>query len=318
MGKLGSLVGWCVSALLIPAVASAATCTWTGLSGVDGNWSTAANWDNCGGAHAIPQNGDALVFPGGTARSTSTDDLLSLDVTTIQITGMPTGGNSYSIIASSNLVSVTISGGSLQVNTPGNTGVGPNFLVPLKLGAATVVSNIGVGIGTIGDIDTNGFDLTLTTSTEYLDVTGIISGAGAIIKNGPLFLFLEGNNTFTGPLTINAGQVKARHANALGTIAGNTTVKAGAALVLDAAVTVPEPVTLDGGVLQDDSVTATLSGPLTLTADSSVMTGNHGLLTVTGAISGAFTLTKLGTGGTILLGDSPLFTGLVVGQSGQL
>jgi len=290
MGKLGSLVGWCVSALLIPAVASAATCTWTGLSGVDGNWSTAANWDNCGGAHAIPQNGDALVFPGGTARSTSTDDL----------------------------VSVTISGGSLQVNTPGNTGVGPNFLVPLKLGAATVVSNIGVGIGTIGDIDTNGFDLTLTTSTEYLDVTGIISGAGAIIKNGPLFLFLEGNNTFTGPLTINAGQVKARHANALGTIAGNTTVKAGAALVLDAAVTVPEPVTLDGGVLQDDSVTATLSGPLTLTADSSVMTGNHGLLTVTGAISGAFTLTKLGTGGTILLGDSPLFTGLVVGQSGQL
>src|SRR5688572_30082735 len=60
--------------LAAPGAAEAATCTWTGLA-ADNNFSSAGNWDGCGGAHPTPQAGDILVFPAGTARPTPVNDL---------------------------------------------------------------------------------------------------------------------------------------------------------------------------------------------------------------------------------------------------
>src|SRR5688500_650312 len=42
---------------------AAPTCEWTGGSGATSLWSDPANWNNCGGAHPVPADGDIVRFP---------------------------------------------------------------------------------------------------------------------------------------------------------------------------------------------------------------------------------------------------------------
>ncbi|HRK29600.1 MAG TPA: autotransporter-associated beta strand repeat-containing protein, partial [Tepidisphaeraceae bacterium] len=68
---------------------------------------------------------------------------------------------------------------------------------------------------------------------------------GGFTKAGPGTLVLSGNNIFSGTGTINAGTLRAAHANALGTPQSPTLVADGAALELNGALTA-EPVTIRG------------------------------------------------------------------------
>src|SRR5689334_22770355 len=124
-GRFGFLFCFCL--LAVPRLGAAATCTWTGGGG-DNNWSTAGNWDNCGGAHAIPQNGDDLVFPAGAARDVATDDLATLSIHTLQVTGLPASNMSYALQAASNAIMLTVTGGTLTFNAPADGfGFGPGL-----------------------------------------------------------------------------------------------------------------------------------------------------------------------------------------------
>src|SRR5690606_9574728 len=55
--------------------------------------------------------------------------------------------------------------------------------------------------------------------------TGVLSGNGSLTKNGTGTLYLNGNNTYSGPTTVNAGKLSVN-----GRIASNTTVAATGAL----------------------------------------------------------------------------------------
>ncbi|MEP7158805.1 MAG: S8 family serine peptidase, partial [Chloroflexota bacterium] len=73
---------------------AASTATWTG-GGSDNNWTTAANW---GGT--APVAGDDLVFPGGAARLTNTNDFTagtSFNSITLSGTGYTLSGNSVAL-----------------------------------------------------------------------------------------------------------------------------------------------------------------------------------------------------------------------------
>src|SRR5262249_22079085 len=153
MSKLGSVaMGLCACLLAAPHLATAATCTWTG-GGTNNNWSTAANWDACGGAHAIPQTNDTLIFPAGAARGTPVNDFAALHVGVLQITGVPASGSSY--VISGNGITLTLA--SIQFNAPlDGSNNGPSLNVPIVLGIASVISNIGTGAARLGGAITMG------------------------------------------------------------------------------------------------------------------------------------------------------------------
>src|SRR5207244_5882213 len=89
--------------LLFPALAEAATRTWTGGGG-DNNWGTAGNW---GGT--APVAGDDLVFPSGASQLSNNNNIAaatSFNSITISDSGYTLAGNSITL-AEGNLTDST-------------------------------------------------------------------------------------------------------------------------------------------------------------------------------------------------------------------
>ena len=310
MGKHTRLFICLCILLASPRVAAAATCTWTG-GGTDDNWLTAANWDNCGGAHATPQDGDDLVFPGGAARNTPNNDLPTLTVGTIAVTGVPVSGSGYIITG----VGVAVTGGVVSFSAPPNVfGLGPSWRVPLSLGAPTAITVAGSDTFILGpaDLVMNGHPLTLTTSTAYLTITSLISGGASITKNGPKDATVFLSNSFTGTLIAGAGGLLITSLSA-GPTPNAVIVNTGG--TFSSNIPLAGPLTLNGGQLFGR---AALSGPLTVSADSQVNLIESNPVTFSGPISGAGTLRKVGPGRLILSGASPAFTGTMSVEDGIL
>ena len=191
---------------------------------------------------------------------------------------------------------------------------------------------------------------------------GVISGTGAagLSKTGTGTLTLSGQNTYAGTTLVNAGKLAITHNDALGATGdGNeTTVASGATLELrgrtsfDASgtlngysnITVAENLTLNGGTLRNLHGFNTLSGTITLGADSLIDShrdedtvvgtidpgqpgcpgtvaceskGLPGRLTLSGVISSGsnnYGLTKLGLNNLVLSGANTYGGRTIVAQ----
>ncbi len=173
--------------------AAAATRTWSGAGG-DANWSTAANW---GGT--APVAGDDLVFPGGAAQLTNSNDFAaSTSFNTISFTGASggyvLGGNAIQLVA-----------GITASNTTGNNSVA----LPITLGASQTFScSTPVASGRLfvaGTIALGTFTLTFSPSSgSFIEVQNpaVISGTGGITAAGAGIVALESNCTYSGPTTV--------------------------------------------------------------------------------------------------------------------
>jgi autotransporter-associated beta strand protein len=157
---------------------------------------------------------------------------------------------------------------------------------------------------------------TLTTGADgtYSTFGNSISGAGGLTKTGSGSFYLGGNNSYDGPTTISGGSLLVSSNNALGTVAGSTTVAAGgsARLVFERGVnySTAEPVTINGSGLNGvGSLVSTgntsFAGPITLGSASAVGTYPAGAtFTLSGDIATAANfLTVKGTGDTIVSGN---------------
>jgi autotransporter-associated beta strand protein len=301
-------------ALIVAQFANADTCVWTG-GGTDSFWSNSANW-NCTGVHAVPQDGDNLSFPDGVPRLTNNNDIVKLIAAQLVITG--------------------------PVNLSGLTiGLSNGIAATVPLAAASPVVNLGIVLETNpqtftcsgvhktlnlgGTINLNDQALTLDGVCSMF-LTGKITGAGSITKNGTATAFLEGSTSnFTGLTTIDAGRVRLVSSAGLGASgAGNeTVVAAGAALELED-VAMAEDVTLSGagissqGALVGAAGSNTLTGAITLAANSTINAAAGTLLTIEGAIGGgSVSLTKVGTG-TLVLQEVNTYGGITVINDGTL
>ena len=266
-------------------------------SGIIGGWATFnnANW--------AVANGTSAITGAPTYYTT--------------VTGGTTGSNYTNVrnmdVSASVAMDATINPNTVRFNVAGISTVtlaaGDNIIAS---GGILVTSTVGNNASTItgGNLaGSSGGDLIIhqhnTSST--LTIGSIIKdngGATGLTKSGAGTLTLNGDNSYTGITTINAGTVLISHANALGTSAGNTTIAAtgstatGGQLQLTGGITTAENITITGStelsglaaaISGAANTTNTLSGNITLsnlTGGVRIASGNAGAkLNFTGTIS---------------------------------
>ena len=246
----------------------------------------------------------AVTVSGGTTSLTGT--IVNAASATIN-SGVLTVTGGGSLDTTGNQVAVT--GGTLRTDGNGiadNEAVtvdGGNFLIT---GNETIASLAGAG----GNV-TLGAGATLTTGNAA-DATyaGMISGFGALTKQGTGTFTLTNSNLYTGSTTINAGVLNAQNAAALGAPDGtSTTVAAGAALELEGGIAIGNESlilsgtgVMNGGALRNVSGANVYNGGVSLAANARINSA-AGTLTVNGGIvNGGNLLTVGGAGNTTVAG----------------
>ena len=269
--------------------ATAATLTWSG-AGANNNWSTGGNW-----AGTAPVAGDALLFPGGSGVDVTslnnTNDFASNTVfRAISISGTNYVLNGNQVLFT-NSGAVALSGqgvGSNTVQLPIQFASNNQGFVCLNAAGILVVS---------GAINLNGRTLTNNPIGE-IDLGGVISGTGNLIKNGAGRLVLNGTavNTYAGTMTVNAGNLGLSDASA------GSAVMITSNLIINSGATVNE---LKGDQIADvANVTVNGTGIYNLvggandTIRSLILSAGH-VATSTGTLRLGGNLTNLASGSGI-------------------
>lgn len=177
-------------------------------------------------------------------------------------------------------------------------------------------SNRNVSI--TGNVAPTAVTVNNSAGNDYTFSGGAIDGGTTLTKSGSGKLTLANANTHTGGITLNAGTLNVNHPSALGSgllvIAGGSLDNTSGAAVTVATGT-PQSWNGNFSFLGTNNLDLGTGG-VTLTA-SPVVTVDANTLTVGGAISGAFGLTKAGAGALNLSGANAL-TGGVTLNAGTL
>ncbi len=269
------------SLFVFAPVAHAATITWDG-GGSTNNFSEGANWSG----DVVPGTNDVVVFNNtvDSGDQTYANDLVGAIFQGITFAG---GGTNH----------YTVSGNAFELT-------------------AGIVNNSSARHTISANINLDG-NQTVNTASGQLELDGVLTGSNILTKSGTQILYLNGNNSaYSGAIAVTAGTLDAGHVNALGTVGAGTTVTDGAQLQFSVASgsTIAEPLTLAGdgdGLVWTNfalgslsfSDDITLSGAITLTANTQLAA--NAKLTITGAITGSFTLVMSKTfSGQIILNSS--------------
>ena len=244
--------------------------------------------------------------------------------------GILKAGSSQAFGDSTGLVTV-VSGSAVDLN--GQT-IGNAFSV-----AGTGVSNGGViynsNTTTAGTATGN---ITMTADSSFggagnLSLTGVVSGAFNLTKTGAGILTLGGANanTYTGTTTVSTGTLKLGHASGLGnatsavTITGGTTLDLNGYTLARNLLTSSAGVGSNGGLINSNTSTSGgVTGTVTLGGGSPSF-GGAGNFSISGAVSGGYSVTKVGAGEVSLNGLNTYTFGttisggtLKIGGSGNL
>jgi autotransporter-associated beta strand protein len=142
-------------------------------------------------------------------------------------------------------------------------------------------------------------------STTY---SGVLSGAGSIVKNGAGTLILSGLNTYTGATTVNTGELRAGGTSAFGNTSAVTLANT-AGVVLNLNNNNTTLGSLAGG--------GTTGGNVSLGSGTLTVGGNNTSTAYAGVISGTGGLTKIGSG-TLTLDGTHTYTGATSITAGVL
>ena len=215
--------------------------------------------------------------------------------------GLTTAGTGLLVLSGMNIYSgmTTVTAGTLQV------------------GAGSTSGRLGTGAVSVASAAVLTFNRS-NAATQGSDF-GVISGAGTVMQIGSGTLILSGSNTYGGGTSLKAGSLFVNSAYALGsgslTISASTTLgnTSGAALTLATNNTQVWAGSFGFAGSNDLNLG---TGSVTLTA-SPVVTVSAGTLTEGGSISGAFGLSKAGSG-ALVLSAANVFTGATSVSAGTL
>ncbi len=267
-----------------------ATATASLWKGGDGTWANGANWN----PNFVPADSSDILLDNSTVSTAQAIDLgagLNRKVRSVQIDAP---------------FAYTLNNGTLEFQTGSFTGASGLFLTSTNGAAAsqTVNSNLLLDnaieiknsttstLNIKGNVNTNGYKLTLDgTGTTALS-TGVISGAGSVVKNDSGTVILSGNNTYAGGTTLNAGTLVVGSATALGT---SSVALNGGTLASNANSTISNSLALQGnaGLAVIGGGTFTSNGTLTQTG------GSYTLNLGSGVTQGAVNLSNNNTGRTL-------------------
>ncbi|WP_262963689.1 autotransporter-associated beta strand repeat-containing protein [Methylobacter psychrophilus] len=194
--KLRAAIGLALGVGLAAQGVNAATFTWDGGSGSN-NFSAGNNWSLNA---APPTNSATNIFQ--FAGSTKLAPVNNLNTLLLQGIDFKLGAASFTLTDISPSNSITLGSSGITNNSASKQTVNNK----LTLGAAQTFTNTLTGgtlaVGGTVNLQTN--DLTLAGSNA-IGLTGVISGTGALVKNGTGTTTLSGNNSYTGATNINAG-----------------------------------------------------------------------------------------------------------------
>jgi len=243
---------------------------------------------------------------------------------------------------SNNYYATNIDGGTLKLGAAGVIPDAKSFTInsgatlDMNAKAETIGSLHGIGKVTSSAAGS----VTLTSGGENISsiFLGVIeNGSGTLnfALTGTTSACIQtfgGLGTYSGTTTINYGTLKLASAGdatngPLGNITGATVVSAASNAVLDLngyTLGTAEPLTLNGtgftsagALVNASSTAATYSGAITLGSNSTIGT-TSGDITLSGIISGAFGITKVGASNTLTLSGANTFTGAVNINEGSI
>jgi fibronectin-binding autotransporter adhesin len=204
-------------------------------------------------------------------------------------------GNNVNLSALDNgNVSVTVSGGTLAINADAALGMAGQVL-KLDVNSVTVggLEFLNTGVTVARPVTLNTATRVVSNGADASTITGLISGAGVLVKDGTGTLMLSnGSNSYSGGTQVSGGTLSVATDGVLG----------GAASGL----------TLSGGTLEATGTFASARG-VTITGGGGTVSVDPGAaLTLSGALSGASSLTKVGTGALTLTGTGSNILSLTV------
>ena len=294
------------------AQTQANTLSWSGGSSTSANWSDSGNWGFVG----TPANGDTVIFPGGVARLTNTNNISPLILNAIQFAGASGGyqiyGNAFTL---TNRIDATNTAGLNTINND------------ITLSIATVIVTV--------------------SNSPTLTLAGSISGTVGLTKSGTGTLSLDtpsGFNSFSGTTWVQAGMLTLYNGGpadggiggplVIGTGSGTATVRlldweeipdavpitinAGGTLDLNGYYETVGPITLVGGTILAGTGPLTILSDMTVSASpvTATISGNvlftSGLRTITVDNGAAFhninvpaNLSDAGSGLQVVSGPTP-------------
>lgn len=194
---------------------------------------------------------------------------------------------------------------TLQLDVSGDT-----FHETLALGSAGTVGatlNLGSGNTWAGKVVLPAVSTFNVATGDSDSISGIISGAGGLSKNGLGTLILSGANTYVGATQVLGGILNVQNNSALGSTASGTVVANGATLQVQGSLNSSELLALNGvgaadstGALEAVDGTSIWSGKISLNSATAVSVDTGAVLTLGGVLSGPGNLTKLGAGTLVL------------------
>jgi autotransporter-associated beta strand protein len=291
-----------------------ATCvdaqTWNG-GGADNLWTNGANW----GGVAPVNNGTAAIAFGGSSRLTpdmnANWSILSL--------AFNSGAGAFTLGSTGSFV-LTIQSGGITNNSTNTETINND----ITLGASQTWTATSANLVLGGAINSGNQNLAIGGGNNTM-IAGILGGNGTLTKNGSGTLTLSGANTYTNATTINAGVVNVQNNTALGASNQNVTVANGAALQTQGGISLANFLTISGNGISNDGALRNISGSNTLSGSISLVANSYvgadaGTLTLSGAIGGGgFGLTIVGNGTVVFsgVGDNS-YNGTTEVKSGTL
>ncbi len=208
----------------------------------------------------------------------------------------------------------TIAGGTINSSTGGSLTMAnyPQAWNANFTFAGTNNLNMGTGAVSLGT------NCLVTVNGSTLTVGGVIGGGYSLAQAGGGTLTLSGANTFTGGFTLNAGTLNINNASALGNAAGTFTIAGGTINTTAGALTMSNyPQAWNGNFTFGGTNALNMGAGAVSPGANCQVTVNASTLTVGGAISGGYSLTKAG-GGTLTFAGSNTYTGATIINAGTL
>ncbi|RYF79259.1 MAG: hypothetical protein EOO29_17760, partial [Comamonadaceae bacterium] len=255
------------------------------------------------GTVALINGGDESIasLNGGGGVELSTDSVLTLNADASAISGVVSGDGGLTVAGTSNTTlsasntytgATTVTGGALNLN--GGSAIADTGAVVVDAGTLVLNASETVGslAGTGGTVNLNANTLTTGGNNGSTAYAGSLAGpGGSLVKTGTGTFTLSGGNSYTGATSVSAGTLVAANDNALGSIAGGTTVANGATLGLQGNITTFEALTLSGNGVGDVGALHSMGsnnvwGGINLQGSTRI-TSDGGNLDLRGSITGA-------------------------------